>query len=92
MNPAKVLIISAVAALVAHAQVPPARAADDLLAAIKSRGVIRACDVEYAPWNVRNPATNQWEGVNVDLLDLAAMRGSMRMPVPLREGRRRRNH
>ena len=72
MNPAKVLIIGAIAALGAHAQPPTARAADDLLAAIKSRGVIRACDVEYAPWNVRNPATNQWQGVNVDLLDLAA--------------------
>src|SRR3984893_13556018 len=72
MNPAKVLTISAIATFVAHAQAPAARAADDLLATIKSRGVIRACDVDYAPWNVKNPATNQWEGVNVDLLDLIA--------------------
>ena len=59
MNPAKVLTISAIATFVAHAQAPAARAADDLLATIKSRGVMRACDVEYAPWNVKNPAINQ---------------------------------
>ena len=45
-----------------------AAADDNLLQTIKDRGVMRVCDVDYAPWNVKNPATNQWEGVNVDLL------------------------
>jgi ABC-type amino acid transport substrate-binding protein len=80
MNPGKALAMSAIIAFVACAQAPqPAGAADDLLAAIKNRGVIRGCDVEYAPWNVRNPATNQWEGVNVDLLDLIA--GALKVKV-----------
>jgi ABC-type amino acid transport substrate-binding protein len=42
---------------------------DDLLQTIKDRGVMRVCDVDYAPWNVKNPATNQWEGINVDILN-----------------------
>ena len=51
------------------AAAPVARAADDnLLQKIKERGIMRICDVDYAPWNVKNPATNQWEGINVDLL------------------------
>ncbi len=42
---------------------------DNLLQTIKDRGVMRVCDVDYAPWNVKNPATNQWEGINVDILN-----------------------
>jgi ABC-type amino acid transport substrate-binding protein len=72
MNPVKALVMSAITAFVAHAGAAPAWAADDLLATVKSRGVMRVCNVDYAPWNVRNPASNQWEGVNVDLMDLAA--------------------
>src|SRR5436190_18849219 len=45
---------------------------DNLLKTIKDRGVMRVCNVEYAPWNVKNPGTNEWEGINVDLLVLVA--------------------
>ena len=33
---------------------------------------MRVCDVDYAPWNVKNPGTNEWEGINVDLLNMIA--------------------
>lgn len=45
---------------------------DNMLKTIKDRGVMRVCDVEYAPWNVKNPGTNEWEGINVDLLNMIA--------------------
>jgi ABC-type amino acid transport substrate-binding protein len=49
-----------------------ARAADDLLKTIKDRGKVLVCDAEYAPWNVKNPATNAWEGIDVDIVNLIA--------------------
>jgi ABC-type amino acid transport substrate-binding protein len=66
---------AALCALLTMAAIPVAQAADDnLLQKIKERGTMRVCDVDYAPWNVMNPATNQWEGINVDLLtEVAAM-------------------
>ena len=42
-------------------------AADDLLEKIKERGTMRACNVAYTPWNMINPATNQWEGINPEI-------------------------
>jgi ABC-type amino acid transport substrate-binding protein len=69
---ARILTIAAWVTLSAVAAPMHARAADDLLQTIKGRGTMRICDVDYAPWNVKNPATNQWEGVNVDLLNLVA--------------------
>lgn len=45
----------------------PSRAADDLLKAVKDRGVLRACVAPYTPWNIKDPATNKWEGINIDL-------------------------
>lgn len=44
-----------------------ALAADDVLQKIKERGTMRVCDLSYPPWNVKNPVTNEWEGINVDL-------------------------
>jgi ABC-type amino acid transport substrate-binding protein len=62
-----------VGAFVAVVAAPAARATDDnLLQTIKNRGTMRVCDVDYAPWNVKNPGTNQWEGVNVDIANLIA--------------------
>jgi len=72
MAQGKFLIAGALAALVAYAPVPAVWAADDLLQTIKGRGVIRTCSVDYAPWNIKNPASNQWEGVTVDIMNLAA--------------------
>jgi ABC-type amino acid transport substrate-binding protein len=44
-----------------------AKADDTLLKVIKDRGTMRVCYVDYAPWNVKNPATNEWEGINVEI-------------------------
>ena len=57
------LRIGAMSAMVAVGAMSVAQAADDnLLQTIKDRGVLRVCDVDYAPWNIKNPATNQWRG------------------------------
>jgi ABC-type amino acid transport substrate-binding protein len=58
-------VFATIAALVALSQ--SAVAQDALLKTIKDRGVLRVCDVDYAPWNVKDPATDQWEGINVDI-------------------------
>lgn len=66
MLPIKTFALSATLALVSATA---ASAADDtLLQTIKDRGTMRVCEVDYAPWNNKNPATNTWEGVNVDII------------------------
>jgi len=72
MLPIKILALGALLALAAATS---ASAADDnLLQTIKDRGTMRVCDVDYAPWNNKNPATNQWEGVNIDIInEIAAL-------------------
>ncbi len=62
----------ALGVLLAAAAATAARAQDDLLKTIKDRGVMRVCDVDYRPWNIKNPATNEWEGINVDLVQIIA--------------------
>jgi ABC-type amino acid transport substrate-binding protein len=61
--------IASVLAVVAIFATPSqhAFAQDALLKTIKDRGVLRVCDVDYAPWNVKNPATEEWEGIDVDI-------------------------
>jgi ABC-type amino acid transport substrate-binding protein len=49
--------------------IQPGHAADDLLQKIKQRGTLLVCEAPYPPYNVKNPKTNQWEGVNVDLVN-----------------------
>lgn len=49
------------------AAVGPAQSADDRIEKIKERGVLRACTVNYVPWNIKNPATNEWEGINIEI-------------------------
>jgi ABC-type amino acid transport substrate-binding protein len=67
------LRIGALSAMVTVSAASAAQTADDnLLQTIKDRGVVRVCDVDYTPWNIKNPATNQWEGINVDIVGLAA--------------------
>jgi ABC-type amino acid transport substrate-binding protein len=67
------LLISVSVAVVAFVGlVQPGHAADDLLQKIKERGTIRVCEAPYPPYNVKNPKTNQWEGVNVELVDAMA--------------------
>lgn len=73
MKLTKIVAASALSVVVTMAAGIAARAADDnLLQTVKERGVLRVCDVDYAPWNVKNPATNKWEGINVDIVDEVA--------------------
>jgi len=69
----RLLIAVVLGAVLIAAAAPATRAADDnLLQTIKDRGTLRVCDVGYAPWNVKNPGTDKWEGINVDLIDKMA--------------------
>jgi polar amino acid transport system substrate-binding protein len=45
---------------------------DTLLQQIKKNGVIRVCQAAYPPYNVKNPQTGEWEGLNVDLVNAIA--------------------
>lgn len=45
----------------------PSQAADDMFAKVKAKGVLSACISNYFPYAVKNPATNQWEGLDVDI-------------------------
>jgi ABC-type amino acid transport substrate-binding protein len=40
---------------------------DSRLAQIKERGSIVICEAAYPPYNVKNPKTGEWEGLDVDL-------------------------
>ena len=68
----KMIVTVALAAFVGSAGVMTAHAQDNLLKTIKERGILRVCDAEYAPWNVKNPTNNQWEGIDVDIVNLIA--------------------
>jgi ABC-type amino acid transport substrate-binding protein len=62
--------------LILALQIYPANAADDLIKQIKERGAIRACMADSQPGAMKNPASGQWEGYNVDAgNDLAATLG-----------------
>lgn len=41
---------------------------DALLQQIKKNGVIRVCQAAYPPYNVKNPQSGDWEGLNVDIV------------------------
>jgi ABC-type amino acid transport substrate-binding protein len=47
----------------------PLWAADDLLKKVKERGTLRACTINYVPWNIKNPLTNAWEGINIEFVE-----------------------
>lgn len=40
---------------------------DSLLQQIKARGSIMICEAAYPPYNVKNPKTGEWEGLDVDI-------------------------
>jgi ABC-type amino acid transport substrate-binding protein len=42
-------------------------ASGDLLQKIRDQGALRVCDAAYPPYNVKNPITNEWEGLDVDI-------------------------
>ncbi len=59
----------ALAALAAAFMATPARADPDaLLQKVKDRGTLRICAAAYAPWNLKNPITNEWEGIVPDIV------------------------
>jgi ABC-type amino acid transport substrate-binding protein len=66
------LAVSPIVFLALFAIAQPALAQDDLLHKIKERGVIRVCEAAYPPYNVKNPKTNAWEGLNVDIINEVA--------------------
>ena len=68
----KMITAFALSALIGVAGTLTAHAQDNLLKTVKDRGVLRVCDAEYAPWNVKNPISNQWEGINIDMINLIA--------------------
>lgn len=41
---------------------------DQLLQQIKKNGVMRVCQAPYPPYNVKNPQSGEWEGLNVDIV------------------------
>jgi ABC-type amino acid transport substrate-binding protein len=41
---------------------------DALLQQIKKNGVMRVCQAAYPPYNVKNPQSGEWEGLNVDIV------------------------
>lgn len=49
-----------------------ASAQDDKLEKIKAAGELRVCNADYKPSNFKNPLTNEWEGVNVDIAQFIA--------------------
>lgn len=49
-----------------------ARAEDNSVAAIQKRGVLRVCEVSYPPYNVKDPMTNAWSGLDVDIIKAVA--------------------
>lgn len=60
------------AATAALAFIGTAHAADELLQQIKARGVLRVCQSPYTPYNVKDPMTNEWSGINVDIVKAIA--------------------
>ena len=41
---------------------------DQLLQQIKKNGVMRVCQAPYPAYNVKNPQSGEWEGLNVDIV------------------------
>jgi len=40
---------------------------DTLLQRVKESSTLRACAAAYVPWNLKNPITNEWEGIDSDI-------------------------
>lgn len=57
------------AAMAPFVMAPQVHAEDALLSEVKSRGALRVCHADYPPYNFKNPKTNTWEGINVDLAE-----------------------
>lgn len=42
---------------------------DTVLQKIKDAGTMRVCSAAYAPWNIKNPTNNVWEGIVPDIVN-----------------------
>jgi ABC-type amino acid transport substrate-binding protein len=60
-------IYGVIASATILAVTPALAASDALLQTIKSRGSIMVCQAAYPPYNVKNPKTGEWEGLDVDI-------------------------
>lgn len=48
---------------------PAVQAADDLLDQVKERGVLRVCQTDYPPLNIKDPMTGNWTGLLVEMAE-----------------------
>jgi len=46
-----------------------AKAADGVLDQVKQRGVLRVCEADYPPLNIKDPMTGNWTGLLVEMAD-----------------------
>ena len=58
--------LAAYAALAAFAVATPALAADDLAQKIRDAGVVKVCHAESLPWAVKDAATGEWKGTDIE--------------------------
>lgn len=63
-----VTAIATCSILVGSFGISQAQQQDALLQQIKKNGVIRICQAPYPPYNVKNPQSGDWEGLNVDIV------------------------
>ena len=56
-----------------------AQQGDTLLQQIKRAGVLRVCQAPYPPYNVKNPQSGEWEGLNVDIVKEIAAQLSVKI-------------
>lgn len=61
-------ITALIACSVLIASFGTSQASDGLLQQIKKNGVLRVCQAAYPPFNVKNPQSGEWEGLNVDIV------------------------
>jgi cyclohexadienyl dehydratase len=54
--------------MAAMAGFPALAQQDNLLQKVKERGALRVCSASYSPWNVKNPVSNEWEGIVPDIV------------------------
>ncbi|MCC6193300.1 MAG: amino acid ABC transporter substrate-binding protein [Burkholderiales bacterium] len=59
--------LGSVVTVVLFAATAVAAEPDSLLSQIKQRGAIVICEAAYPPYNVKNPKSGEWEGLDIDI-------------------------
>ena len=62
-----VFAAAALALMGAQLSATTSYAADDMFERVKSKGTLSACISAYYPYSVKNPTTNEWEGLDIDI-------------------------